>query len=68
MNRMLKGWRQTGRAEQFRAQWTRGVLERLELTLDEKNEVRHFLRRRHKVSTQGMPPRPAKRCWFVSLR
>jgi hypothetical protein len=57
MNRMLKGWRQTGRAEQFRAQivnyaddfvilsrgraaealgWTRGVLERLELTLNEK--------------------------------
>jgi RNA-directed DNA polymerase len=57
MNRMLKGWRQTGRAEQFGAQivnyaddfvilsrgkanealeWTRGVLERLELTLNEK--------------------------------
>jgi RNA-directed DNA polymerase len=57
MNRMLKGWRQTGRTEQFRAQivnyaddfvilsrgkaketleWTRGVLERLELTLNEK--------------------------------
>jgi Retron-type reverse transcriptase len=57
MNRMLKGWRQTGRAEQFRAQivnyaddfvilsrgkakealgWTRGVVERLELTLNEK--------------------------------
>jgi RNA-directed DNA polymerase len=57
MNRMLKGWRQTGRAEQFRARmvnyaddfvilsrgkakealgWTRGVLERLELTLNEK--------------------------------
>jgi RNA-directed DNA polymerase len=57
MNRMLKGWRQTGRGEQFRAQivnyaddfvilsrgkatealgWTRGALERLELTLNEK--------------------------------
>jgi RNA-directed DNA polymerase len=57
MNRMLKGWRKTGRAEQFRARivnyaddfvvlsrgkaaealgWTRGVLERLELTLNEK--------------------------------
>jgi RNA-directed DNA polymerase len=57
MNRMLKGWRQTGRGEQFRARivnyaddfvilsrgkakealgWTRGVLERLELTLNEK--------------------------------
>ena len=57
MNRMLKGWRQTGRAEQFRArivsyaddfvilsrgkakealEWTRGALERLELTLNEK--------------------------------
>ena len=57
MNRMLKGWRQTGRAGQFRARivnyaddfvilsrgeaaeavgWTRGVLERLELTLNEK--------------------------------
>ena len=57
LNRMLKGWRQTRRGEQFRAQivayaddfvilsrgkakealeWTRGVLERLELTLNEK--------------------------------
>jgi RNA-directed DNA polymerase len=57
MNRMLKGWKQTGRAEQFRAQivsyaddfvilsrgkakealeWTREVLERLGLTLNEK--------------------------------
>ena len=57
MNRMLKGWRQTGRGEQFRAhivnyaddfvilshgkakealEWTRGVLERLDLTLNEK--------------------------------
>jgi RNA-directed DNA polymerase len=57
MNRMLKGWRQTKRGEQFRArivnyaddfvilsrgyaeealEWTRGVLERLELNLNEK--------------------------------
>jgi len=57
MNRMLKGWRQTKRGEQFRArlvnyaddfvilsrgkaaaslEWTRGVLERLGLTLNEK--------------------------------
>jgi RNA-directed DNA polymerase len=57
MNRMLKGWRQTKRGEQFRAhmvnyaddfvilsrgkakealEWTRGVLERLELALNEK--------------------------------
>jgi RNA-directed DNA polymerase len=57
MNRMLKGWRQTGRGEEFRARivnyaddfvilsrgkakealdWTRRVLERLELTLNEK--------------------------------
>jgi RNA-directed DNA polymerase len=57
MNRMLKGWRQTGRAEQFKArivtyaddfvilsrgkakealEWTRGTLARLELTLNEK--------------------------------
>jgi RNA-directed DNA polymerase len=57
MNRMLKGWRQTKRGEQFRArivnyaddfvilsrgkatealEWTRGVLARLELTLNEK--------------------------------
>jgi Group II intron, maturase-specific domain/Reverse transcriptase (RNA-dependent DNA polymerase) len=56
-NRMLKGWRQTKRGEQFRAQivnhaddfvilsrgrakealeWTRSVLERLKLTLNEK--------------------------------
>jgi len=57
MNRMLKGWRQTGRGEQYQAyivnyaddfvilsrgkakealEWTRGVLERLDLTLNEK--------------------------------
>ena len=57
MNRMLKGWRQSRRGEQFRAhmvnyaddfvilsrgkatealEWTRGVLKRLELTLNEK--------------------------------
>lgn len=57
MNRMLKGWRRTGRAEQYRArivnyaddfailsrgkakealEWTRKVLERLELKLNEK--------------------------------
>lgn len=57
MNRMLKGWKQTGRGEQFRArivnyaddfvilsrgkakealEWTRGVLGRLGLTLNEK--------------------------------
>jgi len=57
MNRMLKGWRQTGRGEQFRARivnyaddfvilsrgkakesldWTRNVLVRLGLTLNEK--------------------------------
>jgi RNA-directed DNA polymerase len=57
MNRMLKGWRQTRRGEQFQArivnyaddfvilsrakakealEWTRGVLGRLELTLNEK--------------------------------
>jgi RNA-directed DNA polymerase len=57
MNRLLKGWRQTKRGEQFRArivnyaddfvilsrgkakealEWTRGVLERLGLTLNEK--------------------------------
>ena len=34
MNRMLKGWRQAGRAEQM--EWTRGVLGRLKLTLNEK--------------------------------
>jgi RNA-directed DNA polymerase len=57
INRMLKGWRRTGRGEQFRARivnyaddfvilsrgkakealgWTRGVLDRLEPTLNEK--------------------------------
>jgi RNA-directed DNA polymerase len=63
MNRMLKGWRQTRRGEQFRArlvnyaddfvivsrgkameslEWTRGVLERLELTLNEtKTSIRN---------------------------
>src|SRR5260370_23123446 len=68
MNRMLKGWRQTKRGEQFRAQivnyaddfvilsrgkakealeWTRGVLERLALTLNEKKtSVRNARRER----------------------
>src|SRR5713101_6234644 len=68
MNRMLKGWRQTKRGEQFRARivnyaddfvilsrghaeealsWTRGVLERLELTLNEKKtSVRNARRER----------------------
>ena len=73
MNRMLKGFRQTKRGEQFRAQivnyrakakaddfvilsrgkakealeWTRGVLERLELTLNEtKTSVRNARRER----------------------
>lgn len=68
MNRMLKGWRQTRRGEQFRArivnyaddfvilsrgkaaealEWTRGVLERLELTLNEKKtSVRNARRER----------------------
>ena len=63
MNRMLKGWRQTGRGEQFQAElvnyaddfvilsrgkakealeWTGGVLERLELTLNEtKTSIRN---------------------------
>jgi RNA-directed DNA polymerase len=63
MNRMLKGWRQTKRGEQFRARmvnyaddfvilsrgkaveslaWTRGVLERLQLTLNEtKTSIRN---------------------------
>ena len=63
MNRMLKGWRQTKRGEQYRArivnyaddfvivsrgkaveslEWTRGVLERLELTLNEaKTSIRN---------------------------
>ena len=68
MNRMLKGWRQTGRGEQFRAQivnyaddfvivsrghaaqaleWTRGVVERLGLRLNEtKTSVRDARRER----------------------
>jgi RNA-directed DNA polymerase len=68
MNRMLKGWRQTRRGEQFQAQivnyaddfvilsrgkakesleWTRGVLERLELTLNEKKtSIRNACRER----------------------
>jgi RNA-directed DNA polymerase len=63
MNRMLKGWRQTKRGEQFRArlvnyaddfvilsrgkaaeslEWTRGVLGRLQLTLNEtKTSIRN---------------------------
>ena len=67
-NRMLKGWRQTRRGEQFRArlvnyaddfvilsrgkaaealEWTRGVLERLELTLNEKKtSIRNARRER----------------------
>lgn len=68
MNRMLKGWRQTKRGEQFRAQmvtyaddfvilsrgkakealeWTRGVLKRLDLTLNEKKtSIRNARRER----------------------
>jgi RNA-directed DNA polymerase len=68
MNRMLKGWRQTRRGEQYQArivnyaddfvilsrgkakealEWTRGVLERLELTLNEKKtSVRDACRER----------------------
>jgi len=68
MNRMLKGWRQTRRGEQFRAhivtyaddfvilsrgkakealEWTHGVLERLELTLNEKKtSIRNACRER----------------------
>lgn len=68
LNRMLKGWRQTKRGEQFRAQmvtyaddfvilsrgkakealeWTRGVLERLDLTLNEKKtSIRNARRER----------------------
>jgi len=63
MKRMWKGWRQTGRGWQYRAQivnyaddfailsrgkakealeWTHGVLQRLELTLnDKKTSIRH---------------------------
>ena len=66
MNRMLKGWRQTGRGEQYQAyivnyaddfvilsrgkakealDWTRGVLERLKLTLnDKKTSLRNACR------------------------
>jgi RNA-directed DNA polymerase len=66
MNRMLKGWRQTQRGEQFRARmvnyaddfvilsrgkakealgWTRSVLERLKLTLnDKKTSLRNACR------------------------
>ena len=40
MNRMLKGWRQAGRAEQM--EWTRGVLGRLKLTLNEKKTSIRF--------------------------
>src|SRR5271163_3310081 len=68
MNRMLKGWRRTGRGEQYRArlvnyaddfvilsrgkaaearEWTRGVLERLKLTLNEqKTSLRNARRER----------------------
>jgi RNA-directed DNA polymerase len=68
LNRMLKGWRQTKRGEQFRAQmvtyaddfvilsrgkakealeWTRGVLKRLDLTLNEKKtSIRNARRER----------------------
>jgi RNA-directed DNA polymerase len=68
MNRMLKGWRQTRRGEQFQAhivnyaddfvilsrgkakealEWTHGVLERLELTLNEKKtSIRNACRER----------------------
>src|ERR1035438_7785525 len=68
MNRMLKGWKQTKRGEQYRAkivnyaddfvilsrgkanealEWTRGVLERLGLTLNErKTSIRNARKER----------------------
>jgi RNA-directed DNA polymerase len=68
MNRMLKGWRRTGRGEQYRArivnyaddfvilsrgkakeslEWTRGVLRRLGLTLNEqKTSIRNARKER----------------------
>ena len=68
MNRMLKGWKQTGRGEKYRARivsyaddfvilscgkaqealnWTRGVLERLGLTLNEqKTSIRNARKER----------------------
>lgn len=68
MNRMLKGWRQTGRGEQYRArivnyaddfvilsrgkakeslEWTRGVLRRLGLTLNEQKTSIRNARKEH---------------------
>src|ERR1035437_5741145 len=83
MNRMLKGWRQTRRGEQYRAkivnyaddfvilsrgkakealEWTRGVLERLGLTLNErKTSIRNARKERFDFLGYTFGPHFSKR-------
>ena len=83
MNRMLKGWRQTGRGEQYQAkivnyaddfvilsrgkaeealEWTRGVLERLELRLNEqKTSIRNARQERFDFLGYSFGPHLSKR-------
>jgi len=83
MNRMLKGWKQTGRGEQYRARivsyaddfvilsrgkakealgWTRGVLTRLGLTLNEqKTSIRNARKERFDFLGYTFGPHFSKR-------
>jgi len=83
MNRMLKGWRQTGRGEQYQAkivnyaddfvilsrgkakealEWTRGVLERLGLKLNEqKTSIRNARQERFDFLGYSFGPHHSKR-------
>jgi hypothetical protein len=88
MNRMLKGWRETRRGEQFGARivnyaddfvilsrgkakeayFGRGSTAKAYRAVDQHvyDTVRHFLRRRHQVSSQGTRQFPEERV-FGSL-
>jgi RNA-directed DNA polymerase len=83
MNRMMKGWRQTGRGEQFRArivnyaddfvivsrgkaaevlEWTRGVVGRLGLTLNEKKtSIRNVRKERFDFPGYSFGPHYSRR-------
>src|SRR5437667_302161 len=75
MKRMWKGWRQTGRGGEYRARvnqilrgWQAyvncGSTAKAYRAMDEHvyDKVRHFLRRRHKVSSHGTRPFPRNGC------
>jgi len=85
MNRMLKGWRRTGRGEQYRGrivnyaddfvilsrgkakeslEWTRGVLARMGLTLNEqKTSIRQAEKERFDFLGYTFGPHISRRTW-----